>query len=683
MAYLALRAGEAYPREKLAALFWSDAAESQARTSLRQTLSVIGKAFDAAPAPCLATDAKTVAVVANAVDVDVVRFEAAVRKGTTEALEEAVELYRGDLLDGVVVDEPDFEAWLLTERERLREMAIAALARLLTQYQASPGAIDRAIQTGFRLLALDPCQEPVHRTLMRLYAGQGRHAAALRQYQFCVTTLRRELNTEPDPETRRVYREMLQRRAPSGARAGAVAESEPETTLATVEVPARETPLIGRENELRRLARILEDAWRGTARVVIVLGETGVGKTRLVEELCATAARRSGRAVVGRCYETEQILPFAPWVEALRAAGVAADAAAVADLPRGVRATLARLFPELSADVDAGADAGNPLRLFEALVQLAGALASRAPLLIALEDLHWADDMTLRFLAFLGRRLPRARLLVVGTAREEEVAQAPSLRRTLEELEAQPVLASLQLGALSSEDTAQLVRALTKAGTDEAKVAGLADRVWRSSAGNPFVAVETTRAIEDGVEAAAPGGIAVAGSVRDLIVRRLDRLSASARHVAAVAAVAGGPLDVPLLERASGLSLTETAEALEELVRQRVFHGVGEGFDFTHDRVRQVADAGLLAPRRESLHAAIAAALEALNDDALAPMYDRLAYITTRGRTAARRRSSTLRCSPSRPRGRLPTPKPPLPSSRRSCTVNGCQWRRATHGSSS
>src|SRR5262249_12795591 len=156
------------------------------------------KALDHTPVPCLVADARTVSVVPGAIDVDVARFEAAVAAGTPAALEQVGELYRGELLEGLVLDESAFETWLLSERERLRELSIEGLAKLLAHHQGAHGSAERAIQAAVRLLALDPCQEVVHRTVMRLYARQGRHAAALRQYQVCVTALRRELNAEPD-----------------------------------------------------------------------------------------------------------------------------------------------------------------------------------------------------------------------------------------------------------------------------------------------------------------------------------------------------------------------------------------------------------------------------------------------------------------------------------------------------
>jgi DNA-binding SARP family transcriptional activator len=127
---------------------------------------------------------------------------------TPRALEQAAELYQGDLLLGFTVSEPLFEDWLVAERERLREMALEALARLLA-HQTKTGRTEQAIQTAIRLLRLDPLQEAVHRRLMRLYARQGRRGAALKQYQACLTVL--EVGAELEPETKRLYQELLRR----------------------------------------------------------------------------------------------------------------------------------------------------------------------------------------------------------------------------------------------------------------------------------------------------------------------------------------------------------------------------------------------------------------------------------------------------------------------------------------
>ena len=211
LAYLAVPPGQAHRRDKLAALLWGAMRDEQARASLRQALYDLRKNLgDAAGA--LRTEGDTVLLDPTAVDLDVMKFTGIAGEETPEALEQAALLYRGDFLDGFTVDEEPFETWLLEERGRLRELAIEALARSLS-HQRKTGALAAAVRTARRLLAIDRLQEPVHRTLMRLHAQLGQRAAALRQYQHCVTVLQRELGVEPELETKQLYQEVLTQRA--------------------------------------------------------------------------------------------------------------------------------------------------------------------------------------------------------------------------------------------------------------------------------------------------------------------------------------------------------------------------------------------------------------------------------------------------------------------------------------
>src|SRR5262245_44487053 len=188
LAYLAVPAGPAYSREKLASLLWGSTVETTARTSLRQTLYAIRKSLRGADPQPLQLHANTVALNPAAVSVDVEAFEQGMAKATSSALADSLALYNGDFLEGLVVQEPPFEDWLLAQRERLRELAVGGLGRLLA-LQRSAGAPEAAMQTAQRLLDIDPLQEPIHRTLMQLFVETGQRGAALRQYQRCVATL--------------------------------------------------------------------------------------------------------------------------------------------------------------------------------------------------------------------------------------------------------------------------------------------------------------------------------------------------------------------------------------------------------------------------------------------------------------------------------------------------------------
>jgi DNA-binding SARP family transcriptional activator len=616
LAYLALTPQRGQSRDSLAALLWGDDAAQSARATLRQTLSLLGKALGRG---ALLTQGRAVALAPGALQTDAHEFACSNGdEGNAEALERAAALYRGELLAGLAVSEPSFETWLLAERERLREHAVDLLAHLV-RVRRQRGELDRAIQAALRLLALDPLLESAHRALMRLYVQQGRRGAALRQYQACVSVLERELGAEPEPETRQLYNEFLRRR---GAEVG-------EST-APAESPVHEAPLIGREAELARLSRALAEARAQRGRGVAILGEAGIGKTRLTEELAERAVHEGMRVLAGRCYESQQLLPFAPWVELFRAAGVPADREMLEALGAPWRAELARILPEVAAEQDeAGSEtaaAAQHGRLFEAIARLVAALGARKPRLLVLEDLHWADEMSLRLLAFLGRRVKEWPVMLVATARDEDLPGASRLQHVLQELVQGGQLARLNLAPLSRGDTAALVRALARTGTDEHAAARLAEQVWQASEGNPFVVVESMHASgaepAGGSEAAAP----LPERVRDLIRSRIERLGPGARRLVAVAAVAGREFDFPLLQRAAGQDELEASEALEELVRRKILGAVGERFDFTHDRIRRAVDEGLLAPKRRALHGAIADALEELHAHDPAQVCERLAY---------------------------------------------------------
>jgi DNA-binding SARP family transcriptional activator len=182
LAYLALHPGRAQARPKLAALLWGDRTDVQARDSLRQALTLVRKALSRAGAQALIAHADTITFEPTILNIDVVVFEDLLAQPGAEMLEQAIGVYGGEFLEGFQVRAPEFESWATAERQRLREMALAAMAKLLDHHLAA-GAIDRSIHIGARLLAADPLDERVHRTLMELYWRRGRIGAALRQYR--------------------------------------------------------------------------------------------------------------------------------------------------------------------------------------------------------------------------------------------------------------------------------------------------------------------------------------------------------------------------------------------------------------------------------------------------------------------------------------------------------------------
>lgn len=207
LAFLVTPPGRTHPREKLAAMFWGDSGEEQARQSLRQTLFTLRKIVNTHEEIVVTGDSDRIGVDASRVNVDILEFEELLDQGTPESLARAVELYGGDFLDGLNVNEEGFESWVAVERERFRERALAAMSSLLEQ-QTGDRQLDQAVQTALRILAVDPLRESTHRALMKLYVQQGRREAALKQYHACADALRRQLQVEPERETVELFQEI-------------------------------------------------------------------------------------------------------------------------------------------------------------------------------------------------------------------------------------------------------------------------------------------------------------------------------------------------------------------------------------------------------------------------------------------------------------------------------------------
>jgi len=590
---------------------WAEQSEDAARHALRQCLLDLRQALTKANIAAIRAEADLIGLEPSMVVVDAVRFERKVAEGTPEALEEAAVLYRGDLLEGFSIKEPAFEDWLRVERERLRFQAVGVMKKLLAHHVRQK-ATDSAIQITVRLLALEPLDEAVHRALMQLYSKSGRRSAALRQYEDCVDLLSRELQTEPEAETRELYRRLIAEQPRLGTQASppTAERRRPMPQVGGIRALPRArsaTPLVGRAAELAWLDGLRQKADTGQPQLAFVVGEAGIGKTRLFHEFASRIRDRQAHILLGRGREGEDVLPFAPWVEAIRPA---LSENVVARLAVVTRQDLARLFPEIAegpAPTPSGLEDGP--RIFEAVAHLLRQLASDHPLIVVIEDLHWCDDMTIRLLKFLPRRVEGKRVLLAGTARPEEVVDS-GRGRLLEGLRHDEFCTSTTVRPLSQEEMTQLLRAVLSS-RDPGAEAALADRVWSLSEGNPFVVIECARAASTREALAEGARLELPDQVRALTARCFTDLSECAARLGDVAAVIGRDFDVAVLKHAAGATEHQLAEGLEELVRRRVLREVAGRFDFGHDRVREVAYSRLLGPRRALLHRQVAQALEA------------------------------------------------------------------------
>ncbi|MEA2417587.1 MAG: hypothetical protein QOI58_4244 [Thermoanaerobaculia bacterium] len=235
LAYLAIKPGQHVSREKLAGLLWSSTGPDQARQSLRQTLSSVRKDLShIAPDHKLLVEESDLLSLDRSVSCDVAEMESLIAAGTEEALKSAIDLYRGDFLDGFSINEERFDQFVTGERDRLHRVALRAHAQLV-ELQSKRGALDEAIGTAQASLRLDVLQEPMHRTLMRLYLQSGDVVEALQQYESCAKVLKRELRIEPDAETKALQREIVQLRARRTESSAPSADGDRKKTILVVE----------------------------------------------------------------------------------------------------------------------------------------------------------------------------------------------------------------------------------------------------------------------------------------------------------------------------------------------------------------------------------------------------------------------------------------------------------------
>ncbi len=649
LAYLALPPGRAHPRDKLAALLWGERGDEQARHSLRQALVAIRKALvGVRPLPLL-VEGESIALDPAAIDVDAAAFERLVAEGTPAALEEAAALYHGDLLAGLGVSEPSFEQWLLGERERLREVAIEALAKLL-RHQTSTGTIEAAIQTAVRSLALDPWQEAVHRTLMRLYLGQGRRGMALRQYQFCVSVLQRELGTEPEPETKQLYQHILQQRLPGSPTIEAPAESparEPQSGagpaqpegVVEIDVPETSAPqqpapspldhlvrgrFVGRHRELAQLKQQWDLAHTG--HLVLISGEPGVGKTRLAQELIAHAQQTGATILRGGCYEYEATTPYLPFVEALRDWVRTQPVDALRALVHAVAPELAKLAPEV--EVRLGLTTPNPplppneerLRLFDNVARFLQGLAAGRGLLLFIDDLQWADMGTLSLLHYILRHARMERLLILAAYRDVELARPHPLSSALVDWNRERLTTRIALQRLSQEDTAAFVASLL----GQASMApGFAEIIYRETEGNPFFIEEVIKSLIEREQIYRVGErwqcqripeLWIPQSIREAVGRRLARLSSACMDMLHIAAALGRVFSYDQLLAASAMKEDRLLDSLDEAAAAQLIRPeTGDVFVFRHDKIREVLYEELNPIRRRRLHLRIGETLERLH----------------------------------------------------------------------
>jgi DNA-binding SARP family transcriptional activator len=586
LGYLALT-GRAHTREQLCDLLWQGPDDPRAalRWSLAKLRSVLGpEALDA--------NRERVTLRALVTDLDEVRalLQSGLGAASVAKLSGVATRFRGELLEGLEL--PDcyrYHEWCMAEREAARALRVSVLAALVERAAANP---EEALSWARQRVTLDPLSEAAHASVVRLLAELGRKREALSQYETCIRILAQELGASPSPA---LLEARMQIGASSRAAIGAT-RSEPASPSRSESVlPAPNTEafprsgsnaFVGRSIEIGVVERALSRAAQGQAEpVLLVLGEPGIGKSRLLDELSGRTIAAGGSVLAGRAFEAEMVRPYGPWLDALRAIPAAG-------VPSALRSELGALLPEPS-----GSGASDRMSLFDSVVRLLVHLAAQqGPVVIVLDDLHWFDEASAALLHYVARALGASRVLIACSARPGELSDNPAALRLVRALARERHSSAIALEPLDEQATAALCREIDT----EVDVA----RVIRESAGNPLLAIELARVL-------VRGGSTAWDSIGGLIADRFENLGPAASELLTWAAALGKSFDLATLELVSGASPLDLLTHVGELERHGIIRAgsAGADYDFVHDLVRAGAYRRLSEPRRRVLHRCIARAL--------------------------------------------------------------------------
>ena len=612
LSYLLIHREAPQPRQQLAFLFWPDSNESQARTNLRNMLFKLREAFPEVD-DFLEINQQTLWWKPDPIyQLDVDRFQSAVdqtdrtgsgkdQKAHRDALIAATELYTGDLLPSC------YDDWIQPERERLRQ-AYLSLVEELSGIQEAEGNLNDAILQSRKLLRLDPLSESYYQQLIRLYAAKGDKARAVRTYHQCVEVLERELGLDPTGKTQRLYRELMARDA---------------VTVEPPRVTEKQARLVGREKAWNKF----QAAWLGFSsgtHLAVIMGEAGIGKTYLVEEFTRWARKGKITCLKSRSYPTEDELAYTPVTGLLRNEAVLKQ---FSRLEETHLVELARMLPELRTrypdlpDPDRLSESWKRGRLFEASTLALVGVDHK--LVIILDDLQWCDRETLDWLRFLLEYDTDRKVMIIANVRTEDLLAESPLIPFFAEMGGKGKITEILLERLSLQDTHQLASDLWGDELEERA----AFRLYQETEGNPLFVAEMVRAgylkeFGDGSDLSR-----MPPKVQAVIETRLNALSPETRELASLAASVGRGFDFELILHTGEHREAELLRGLDELWSRRLIRDEDEaGYNFSHDKFREVLYGEISPHRKTHYHKKIARALEEIHQDQLEVISPQLAY---------------------------------------------------------
>jgi DNA-binding SARP family transcriptional activator len=624
LALLVVRAGQVVSLDCLVDSLWCEQLSKGARGTVQTYLSQLRKLFAASDAVTLETHPGGYVLQAATRCIDAARFEQLCAQAVAEpdtcrrlqVVDEALALWRGPPLGEFAGAE-----WADLEATRLEALHLQALQR----------RIDALLDLGRHAEVIPELEHLTggeHRLdehfwaqLMLAYYRAGRQADALRAYQDVRSTLADELGIEPGAELVDLERAILDHDAtldrprilagaPDGRRA--IGDMTEFTSAARTNI------FVGRGRELAEIWGALESTLAGRGTVALISGEPGIGKTRLSEQIGTLATERGARVLWGRCFEGGGAPAYWPLLQVLRAYVEERQPSQLAAELGKEAGELARLLPELrdflpGVEVPDLDDEGARFRMFDAVYRMLGRAASRQPLILVFDDLHWADRSTLLFLEFAAPLLAAVPVLVIGAYRNVDIGTEHPLLATVGELARAPSAVSIELGGLEVTDIAACVAHATGSEPDQQVVAALAAR----TEGNPFFVNELVRllALDGGIDQTAATR-RLPETVRAAIARRLDRLAPDAREVLSAAAVVGRDFNHRILQLSTESGAVQIDDCLDAARSSHVIERSGhDSYRFVHALVREVLYDEQPPRQRAQLHRRAAEALDGLMPD--------------------------------------------------------------------